>query len=105
MELQEEQEPPYRLQPGEIAEIARRIPHKWRELAYQTNQFQTHEIENIRCSLAIEDEKSRALTMLTEYNARGGTRNQLAKALKKVGEDILSQEVLREYYLNTCNKL
>ena len=40
--------------------------------------------------------------MLTQYNARGGSRNQLAKALKKVGEDILSQEVLRGDYLNIC---
>ena len=42
--------------------------------------------------------------MLTRYNARGGTRSQLAEALKKVGERIVSQEVLRGDYLSTCNK-
>ena len=37
--------------------------------------------------------------MLTEYNDKGGTKNQLAEALKKVGMIIVSQEVLRGDYL------
>ena len=42
--------------------------------------------------------------MLTRYNERGGTRNQLVKGLKKVEENIQSKEVIRGDYFVICEK-
>ena len=93
-EQQEGQQPPSRLQVDELQRISQEIPDRWRQLAYRTKRFETYEIDNIRCSQPSEEETSKALTMLTQYRERGGTRKELADALKEVGKDDLSQEVL-----------
>ena len=97
-ELQKGQQPPCRLQVDEFAEVSQRIPHVWRILAHRTKRFKAHEIEDIRCSRPGEDETSKALTMLIRYDEKGGTRKELADALKKVGQDNLSKEVLSGQY-------
>ena len=91
-------QPPCRLQVDELAKISRRIPRIWRELAYETKRFKAYEIQNIHCSRHGEDETSKALTMLTRYDEKGGTRKELADALKEVGQDNLSKEVLSGEY-------
>ena len=67
-------------------------------LAFQTKRFETYEIDHIRISRASEDETLKALTMLIQYDEKGGTRKELADALKEVGQDNLSKEVLSGEY-------
>ena len=93
-ELQKGQQPPYRLQVDEFAKVSQRLPHRWRELVHQTKRFGAYEIKGIRCSLPGEGEISKALTMLIRYDKKGGSRKELAYALKEVGQDNLSKEVL-----------
>ena len=97
-ELQQGQQLPCRLQVDELAKVSQKIPHIWRELAHRTKRFKAHEIEDIRCSRPGEVETSKALTMLIRYDEKGGTRKELADALKKVGQDNLSKEVLSGQY-------
>ena len=92
------QEPPIPLQMHEVVQIAQRISRKWKEIAYLTKLFEDYEVENIISSRVGEDEISKALTMLTRYKERGGSRNLLADALNEVKLQSLSQKVLSGYF-------
>ena len=59
---------------GEIGGIVKGIGHNWKQVALWTNQFQLHEIDDIFHSRVNEDEKSKALDMLTRYQEMCGTR-------------------------------
>ena len=100
IELEGKQTPPDRLQMAEIAELAERISNKWVKLAYLTNKFESHEINNIKFSRCGEDESSKALDMLTKYSERGGTRQKLANKLKKLGMTSLSQDVINGCFID-----
>ena len=85
----------------EIVEIARGIQRVWREVAYLTTLFETHEIEDLSNSKVNEGRTDKAHTMLTRYMERGGTRQRLAGALEKLRLNPLSQEVRSGYFINT----
>ena len=94
------QEPPTLLQMHEIVQIAQRICRKWKEIAFLTKRFEDYEVENISCSRVGEDETSKALTMLTRYTEKGGSRDVLAAALNKANLQPLSQKVLSGYFVD-----
>ena len=85
---------------AEIAEIAERISNRWVKLAYFTNKFESHQIDNIKFFRCREDESSKALAMLTKYSEREGTRQKLANNLKKLGMTSLSQDVINGCFID-----
>ena len=84
IERQVKERPPDRLQQEEIVLIAQRIPRIWKEVASLTTLFEAHEIDNITYSGGGEDESHKARTMLNKYTERGGTKQTLVDALKKL---------------------
>ena len=99
-ERQEKQKPPDRLQQEEIVPIAQRLPRTWKELAILTKQFEPHEIDDIIYSRYGEGESHKALTMLTRYIERGGTRQKLTDALEKLKMSVLAEDVLSGYFIS-----
>ena len=76
-----------------IVDIAQRSSNKWLELTYLTKKFESHDIDHISSSRCGEDERRKDLRMLTKYNDRGGTRQKLPNALKKLGMLTLCENV------------
>ena len=83
----------------EIVEIAMRIGHKWKDVALLTKQFEIHEINDIDYSRVNDDETSKARKMLTKYNERLGTRQQLVKALSRTKLSDLAKKVETRYFV------
>ena len=85
----------------EIVKISRMIQGIWKRVALLTNLFETYEIDEINISRVNEEETRKAVTMLTRYMEREGTRQRLAGALEKFALIPLSQDVRSGYFINT----
>ena len=100
IERQEKQRPPDRLQREEIVPIAQRIPRTWEVLAILTKFFAIGEIDDILYHRIGEDESHKTLSMLTRYFERGGTRQMLADALKRLKMISLAEDVLSGSFIS-----
>ena len=98
--IEREERPPNLLQLEEVVLIAQRIPRTWKELASLTKLFETHEIDDINCSMFNENESQKAFNMLTRYTEREGTRQKLADAFKKLKMFALAQDVLSGSFIS-----
>ena len=85
----------------EIVEIATRIRKVWWEIACLTKLFEEQEINEISNSRVNEEETRKALTMLTRYMEREGTRKRLAEALDMAGLVSLSLRVRSGFFICT----
>ena len=94
----QQQGPPAELQPEELPRIAKGIANIWTEVALRTKKFDVDDIHNMTCTKFDEPPRCKALTMLMQYNERGGTRAILAEAIKEDKEP-LSEKVQRGYFI------
>ena len=85
---------------GEIGGIAKRIGHNWKQVALRTNQFQSHEIEDIFYSRVNQDETSKALDMLIRYQKMCGTRENLVRALNRLKLYDVAKKVETGYFVD-----
>ena len=92
--------PPDHLKPEELPPIAREIINIWEDVALRTGKLDQNETTNIRISRHGQDERSKALTMLMQYNKTGGTRAMLAEAIKEEGMHPLSDKVLQGSFIS-----
>ena len=87
----------------EIFRIARKMSIKWDLIALATGKFHPEEITNIRQNLFHEDNVIKATRMLTDYQNRQGSREDLASAIKETQELDLAEKVLARYFLTNSD--
>ena len=87
----------------EIIRIARKMSIKWELIALATGKFHPEEIANIRQNRFHEDNVIKATRMLTDYQNRQGSREDLASAIKETKELDLAEKVLARYFLTNSD--
>ncbi|CAB4015370.1 Hypothetical predicted protein [Paramuricea clavata] len=84
--------------PQETVRIGSRIPDKWEKIALATGKFNDKETAIIRLNHNYHDNAMKATTMLSDYQRRLGTRENLVSALKEFGELDLAERVQSKYF-------
>ncbi len=84
--------------PQETVRIGYRIPDKWEKIALATGKFNDKETAIIRLNNNYHDDAMKATIMLSDYQRRLGTRENLISALKEFGEIDLAEKVHSKYF-------
>ena len=84
--------------PQETVRIGSRIPDIWEMIALATGKFNDKETAIIRLNHNYHDNTMKATRMLSDYQRRLGTREDLVSALEEFGELDLAQKVRLMYF-------
>jgi hypothetical protein len=84
--------------PQEIVRIGSRIPEQWEKIALATGKFNDKETAIIRLNHNYHDDAMKAITMLSDYKRRLGTRENLVSTLIEFGENDLAEKVQIRYF-------